>query len=219
MYSFQSPSIPNPAKSCLTLLASSAMLTLAACGGGGGGGSGSSSSDNNAQGSIQGEWQAECEVLADGLSGRRTAVFDGSDFELTGIFYVGTDACNNGNIFTLVTDSSFTLLAETTDTALGTAQHIDIETAGVDASSSQPLDAQLALQNSSFDELVFSLFGATDTSNIEPQSIGLESSLFTLVLVENDTLYVGDTESNQGTSPETRHTELGQDVGDIFTRR
>ena len=215
MYSFQTLSIPNPAKSSLTLLAGTAILALAACGGGG-----SSTSESGAQGSIQGEWQAECEVLADGLSSRESLAFEGSSVELTGIFYVGSETCSNGSIFTLVTDGSFTLPGGTTDTALGPAQHIDIETNSVEANSSPALDAQLALDDMmTFEQLLQNQLQIADTSNISPQSVGLESPFFSLILVDVDTLHLGDGDSNQGTSPETRLTELSQDVGDVFTRR
>ena len=153
-------------------------------------------------------------------SSRESLVFEGSSVELTGIFYVGSETCSNGSIFTLVTDSSFTLPEGTTDTVLGPAQHIDIVTNSVEANSSAALDAQLALDNMmTFEQLLQNQFQIPDPSNISPQSVGLESPLFSLALVDVDTLYLGDDDSNQGTSPETRLTELSQDVGDVFTRR
>lgn len=197
-----------------SLLAGSVMLTVAACSSSGG----SSSSDNSLRNSLQGQWQAECETLTSELSVRESLSFEGSTIERSAVFYVASDNCSNGLIFTVVGDSSFTLPEGTTDTAAGIAQHIDIITDSVVASSTQTLDAQLALENITFDELLQSLLGVSTSSETDPAAFGVDTPVFSLILVNEDTLNFADDDSNDGTSPETRYTEIGQEVGDVFTR-
>ncbi len=193
------------------------MLSMAACSSGGS----SSSSDSNSavQGNIDGEWQTACESLPDNQSIRELLEFTGSTLESTNIFYIGSDSCSTGNIFTVTITGEFSLPGGTTDTALGAAQHIDIEVGSINANSSQPLEAQLALQNMTFEQLLETELAISNPSNINPQILGIQSPLFSLILADGDTLYLGDDQSNQGNSPETRLTELGQDVSVIYTRR
>lgn len=213
MFNF-STTTPRLIRVASGLLTGAVMLAVAACSSD----SDSGSDDTTFASALQGDWQAACDVLQDDLSSRSTVTFDGSEVQRSEIFYVGNNNCNSGTIFNLLANATFTLPGSTSTTDAGDAQHITIETTTIEATSTQTLDALLALQGITFEQLLQDELGIADASNITPESAGLVTPLFSLALIEGDTLYFGDSESNQGTDEETRLTTLDQDPASIFER-
>lgn len=167
---------------------------------------------------LQGNWESDCELLNSDLSNKNQIVFDGLAATRTGQFFVGSDDCSSDLVFSIESSITHTLGTATSETPLGIAQHVEIVYNNTVASSSELLDAQLALENSSFDTLMQENFGVTDTSSISPESLGIVSPAFSIIMVDEDKLYFGANDSNQGVDEETRLTELDTDTGQVFSR-
>ena len=210
--------LPTTIRQGFSLAIGAAVLTLAACSSDSDSGTGTGTSITTSVSALQGSWQAACDAVRDDLSVRSSLVFDGSAVERSDIFYVGNNSCSSGTIFNLVADATFSLPDGTTATDQGDAQHIDIDINNVTATSTQTLDALLALQGISFDQLLQNELGIAEPGNITPESVGFISPLFTLTLIEGDTLFFGDSDSNQGTEAETRLTTLDDDPAVIYER-
>ncbi len=210
--------LPTAIRQGFSLVIGAAVLTLAACSSDSDSGTGTGTSITTSVSALQGSWQAACDAVRDDLSVRSSLLFDGSAVERSDIFYVGNNSCSSGTIFNLVADATFSLPGGTTATDQGDAQHIDIDINNVTATSTQTLDALLALQGISFDQLLQNELGIAQPGNITPESVGFISPLFTLTLIEGDTLFFGDSDSNQGTEAETRLTTLDDDPAVTYER-
>ena len=218
MHFYNSFNTTNPLKRFLqgsTIVTTVALL--AACGGGGG-----DSADpalGAALASIQGEWASECFEVSPSLSGINQLTITDSDYDQSTLFFVGSATCSGQLVFLVDTEATYTLGAGTTITPQGIASHIDINFDDIQASSTNALDAQLALANSSFAELLAAELNVANADNISAEDLGLPSTLFSLTLIDGDTLFSGDLESNQGSSVETRLTELSTGNRETFTRQ
>jgi len=81
------------------------------------------------------------------------------------------------------------------------------------------LNAQLALLGTNLDDFLMDTIGISDVDDIQPEEIGLSSTTFSLIAVENGVLSIGDNNSNAGDSPETRLTELSTESQVVFSRQ
>jgi len=203
-----------------TLLQGSAItaaLTLSvSCGGGS---SGSSDSNDTLVGDIEGEWSSQCFQASPELSGINELTITADDYDQSTLFFVGSTTCSGQLNFLLNSQGTYTPGTGTTPTAQGAASHIDIEFGDITATSTAALDGQLALDERSFAELLSEQLDIADIDNISPQDLGLPPVLFSLILVNEDTLLSGDIDSNQGNSAETRLTELSSEFEGTFTRQ
>jgi len=218
MHFYNSFNTTNPLKSFLkgSTIATTVAL-LASCGGGGG-----DSADpalGAALASIQGEWASECFEVSPSLSGINQLTITDSDYDQNTLFFVGNATCSGQLILLVDSQATYTLGAGTTITPQGIASHIDINFGEITATSTNALDAQLALANTSFAEFLATEFNVADVDNISAEDLGLPPTLFSLTLIDGDTLINGDLESNQGSSDETRLTELSTGTRETFTRQ
>ena len=212
---YKLPSKPKSSKNCLqSLLTVAAVALIASCSSDGD--SDSASSTTTSQSTLQGDWQGPC--VADDETGSISRLsFDGNSVMQTDVIYPGSSTCNTGAIFSLVSEGNFSLPNGATTTSRGEAQHIDLDFIAVEATSSPAFDFALMEQGLTFEQQLQTNLGITDISNISPEALGAPVPFFTLVLIDGDTLYVGDLESNQGNSAETRLVEL--DSENVFTRQ
>jgi len=204
-----------------TLLKGSAItaaLTLSISCGGGSSGS-PESEDDTVVGGIQGDWSSQCFQASPELSGINELTITASDYNQSTLFFVGSTTCSGQLNFLLESEGTYTLGAGTTPTVQGVASHIDIEFGNITATSTLALDGQLALDERSFGDLLSEQLNIADVDNISSQDLGLPPTLFSLILVDGDNLLSGDSDSNQGNSPETRLTELSTEFEGTFTRQ
>jgi len=203
-----------------TLLQGSAVATavtlLASCGGSGG------SSDpalGAALTGIEDQWTSQCFQVSSELSGINELTITADGYDQNTLFFVNSTTCSGQLIFLLDSEATYSLGAGSTITPEGVAGHIDINFGTITATATTALDALLALANTSFAELLSTQLNVGDANNINPEDLGLPSTLFSLIRVDGDTLMRGELGSNQGSSAETRLTELSTDNADTFTRQ
>jgi len=205
-------------KTLLKISAITAALTLSvSCGGGSS--SSPESNDDNIVGEIEGEWSSQCFQASPELSGINELTITASDYDQSTLFFVGSTTCSGQLNFLLESEGTYTLGAGTTPTVQGVASHINIEFGNITATSTTALDGQLALEERSFAELLSEQLDIADANSISSQDLGLPPTLFSLILVDGDNLLSGDSDSNQGNSPETRLTELSTEFEGTFTRQ
>ena len=194
-----------------------AVTLLASCGGSSGGSSDPAAAA--ALAGIQDDWVSECIQVSPNLSGIGQLTITETDYDQSTLFFVGSTTCSGQLNFLLSADGTYTLGAGTTITPQGVASHIDIDFGEITVTPTAALDAQLALGNTSFAELVSTELDIPDANNISAQDLDLPPVLFSLILVDGDTLFRGDLDSNQGNSAETRLPELSTEIEDLFTRQ
>lgn len=209
----------NPALSFVSIVT---VALLSACGGGSGGSGGSSDDLSLAAAlpdSIIGTWQSACFVVSDGLSARNQLDIDTTAFNRSTLLFANSNECAGQLNYLLDITGLYTQSGDSTQTGSGVAQHIDIDITDIEGNSTPSLNAQLALEGSSIGGFLQETIGISDTDNIQPEEIGLAATTFSLIMVENDVLRIGDNNSNTGDSPETRLTELSAESQVIFTRQ
>ncbi len=201
------------------LLSLLTVALLSACGGSSGG-----SDDEPAFGaalpeSIVGSWQTACFVVTDGLSARNLLEVGTTAFNRSTLLYANTDVCAGQLNYLVSITGTYSLPGESTQTGTAVAQHIDIAITDIEGNSTPSLNAQLALVGSNLDDFLLETIGISDSNDIQPEEIGLTSTTFSLIAVENGVLSIGDNNSNTGDSPETRLTELSTESQVVFTRQ
>jgi len=195
------------------------VVLLSACGGGSGSSDGEPTIGAALPESIEGSWQTACFVVSDGLSARNQLEIDDTAFNRSTLLFANSNECAGQLNYLLDITGVYSLPGGSTQTGTAVAQHIDIDIADIEGNSTPSLNAQLALLGTNLDDFLMDTIGISDVDDIQPEEIGLSSTTFSLIAVENGVLSIGDNNSNAGDSPETRLTELSTESQVVFSRQ
>ena len=183
----------------LRLVSLFTVALLSACGGGSSGGSDGEPAIGAAlPESIEGSWQTACFVVSDGLSARNQLEIGDTAFDRSTLLFANSNECAGQLNYLLNITGVYSLPGGSTQTGTAVAQHIDIDITDIEGNSTPSLNAQLALVGTNLDDFLLDTIGISDANDIQPEEIGLSSTTFSLIAVENGVLSIGDNNSNAG---------------------